>query len=144
MAKKMSTGAKVGIGAGVAALAVGGAAATYLLAGKDAAKHRAHAKKFYTKAKSSVKSAVKKVNKLDHAAYKAVVGEVLKGYKAMKNVHAEDVAHLGQELHASWNKMEKEVNRAVPKAKSAAKKGVKVVKKAVKSVAKKVSPKKRR
>ena len=63
MAKKMSTGAKVGIGAGVVALAAGGAAAAYLLAGKDAAKHRAHAKKFYATAKSSVKSAVKMANR---------------------------------------------------------------------------------
>jgi hypothetical protein len=134
--KKMSTGAKIGIGAGVAAAALG-AAGMYFVASKNAKGHRAKAKKLFDRAKVDVVREAKKLKKISQADYDRVVSTVMKGYAALKEERPEEMMHVANELKSGWKHFQKGVKKSVPKAKAVVKKAVKVAKKAGKKPAKK-------
>jgi hypothetical protein len=143
MAKKLSGNAKVGIGAGVAAVALG-AAGAFFLASKNAKGHRAKAKKLFDRAKVDVTREVKKLKKMSQADYERVVSTVMKGYAALKEERPEEMMHVANELKAGWKNLNKGVSKSLPKAKAVAKKVVKTAKKVVaKKAVKKVAAKKR-
>ena len=135
MAKKLSTGAKVGIGAGVAAAGLA-AAGAYFLASKSSKGHRAKAKKLFDKAKKEVVIQAKKVNRIDRAAYERLVGTVMKGYSALREERPEELMHVANELKAGWHSMQREFSKSAPKVKAAVRK--------VKKAAKKLVPKKKK
>lgn len=135
MAKKIGTKAKVAIGAGVAAAALG-AAGVYFAASKNAKGHRAKAKKLFDKAKVDVLREAKKLKKMSQADYERVVSTVMKGYAALKEERPEEMMHVANELKAGWKNLQKGAQKVAPKAKA-------VVKKAVKKVAPKKTAKKR-
>ncbi len=126
MAKKLGTGAKVGIGAGVAAAALG-AAGAYFLASKNAKSHRAKARKLFEKAKADVTREAKKMKKISQADYERVVSGVMKGYAALKEERPEELMHVANELKAGWKSLGKKAEKTLPKAKAAVKKAVKKV-----------------
>jgi hypothetical protein len=143
MAKKLSGKAKVAIGAGAAAVALG-AAGAFFMASKNAKGHRAKAKKLFDRAKVDVVREAKKLKKMSQADYERVVAGVMKTYAALKEERPEEMMHVANELKAGWKSLQKGAKKAVPKAKAAAKKAVKTAKKVVaKKATKKVASKKR-
>lgn len=129
MVKKMSKGAKIGIGAGVATAAALGAAGVYFVASKNAKGHRAKAKKLFDKAKVDVLREAKKVKKISQADFERVVSGVMKGYAALKEERPEEMMHVANELKAGWKELQKGAKKAAPKAKAAVKNAKKAVKK---------------
>ncbi len=139
MAKKLSTKAKVSIGAGVATAAALTAAGVYFGASKNAKGHRAKAKKLFDKAKMDVTREVKKLKKMSQADYERVVTNVMKGYAALKEERPEEMMHVANELKSGWKSLQKGAKKVAPKAKAVVRNAGKVAKKLApkKSVAKK-------
>ncbi len=139
---------KAGLVAGIAAAALGvaaaGAASYYFLGAKNADKNRKKAARWAKDLQKDVIKKAKKLKKIDEQAMRAIVDESVHAYTTLKDVSAEDVQRAAAELKSGWEHVAKEVRRLVrtDKEKAAAKlsKDVKVVKKAVKTAAKKVVP----
>ncbi len=118
--KKETTGAKVAVGAGIAALAAF-AAAGYFLYGKDGAKNRKKVRGWMLKAKGEVLEGVEKMKDVSEADYKALVDKVGAKYKAVKSIDPAEVEAMVRELHGHWKNIKKSISPA-PKKKKVAKK----------------------
>lgn len=123
--KKATTGAKVAVGAGIAALAAF-AAAGYFLYGKDGAKNRKKVRGWMLKAKGEVLEGVEKMKDVSEADYKLIVDKVGAKYKAAKNIDPAEVEAMVRELHGHWKNIKKTISPAPKKkvAKKASKKKV--------------------
>ena len=123
--KKATTGAKVAVGAGIAALAAF-AAAGYFLYGKDGAKNRKKVRGWMLKAKGEVLEGVEKMKDVSEADYKLIVDKVGAKYKAVKNIDPAEVEAMVRELHGHWKNIKKTISHAPKKkvAKKASKKKV--------------------
>ncbi|HAT68195.1 MAG: hypothetical protein A2481_04100 [Candidatus Yonathbacteria bacterium RIFOXYC2_FULL_47_9] len=123
--KKATTGAKVAVGAGIAALAAF-AAAGYFLYGKDGAKNRKKVRGWMLKAKGEVLEGVEKMKDVSEADYKLIVDKVGAKYKAVKNIDPAEVEAMVRELHGHWKNIKKTISPAPKKkvAKKASKKKV--------------------
>ncbi len=119
MAKKVTTGEKVAIGAGIAALA-GLAAAGYFLYGKDGAKNRKKIKSWMLKAKGEVLEGVEKMKDVTEAEYAMILEKVGAKYKAVKNIDPAEVEAMVKELRGHWKSIKKTISPA-PKKKVAKK-----------------------
>ncbi|MHB1118120.1 MAG: hypothetical protein ACYCZ7_01135 [Minisyncoccota bacterium] len=117
--KKITTGAKVAVGAGIAALAAF-AAAGYFLYGKDGAKNRKKVRGWMLKAKGEVLEGVEKMKDVSEADYKMIVNKVGTKYKAVKNIDPAEVEAMVKELHGHWKNIKKSISPA-PKKKVAKK-----------------------
>lgn len=123
MAKKVTTGEKVAMGAaGVAALA-GLAAAGYFLYGNDGAKNRKKIKSWMLKAKGEVLEGVEKMKDVTEEEYAMILEKVGAKYKAVKNIDPAEVEAMVKELRGHWKNIKKSVTPAPKKkvAKKAAK-----------------------
>ena len=118
--KKVTTGTKVAVGAGIAALAAF-AAAGYFLYGKDGAKNRKKVRGWMLKAKGEVLEGVEKMKDVSEADYKALVDKVGAKYKAVKSIDPAEVEAMVRELHGHWKNIKKSISPA-PKKKKVAKK----------------------
>lgn len=119
MAKKVTTGEKVAVGAGIAALAAF-AAAGYFLYGKDGAKNRKKVKGWMLKAKGEVLEGVEKLKDVSEEQYAAIINKVGDKYKAVKNIDPAEVEAMMKELHGHWKSIKKTISPA-PKKKVAKK-----------------------
>ena len=121
----MGTGTKVAIGAGLAALAVAGAAGAYYLYGKDGAKNRKKIKTWAIRAKADIIDKLEKAKVVSEDNYHMIVDGALTKYAKMKNVAPEELAALSKELKSHWKSIKAEltpkVKKAVKKMKKAAK-----------------------
>jgi hypothetical protein len=86
------------IGIGVAAAA---AAATYLFAGKDAAKRRKMLMGWMKEAQMELKKKLAKAETMSAAGYKKAVAEVMREYKAMKAMNGKELAAMAKHLMSS-------------------------------------------
>lgn len=123
MAKKVTTGEKVAMGAvGVAALA-GLAAAGYFLYGKDGARNRKKIKSWMLKAKGEVLEGVEKMKDVSEEEYAMILDKVATKYKAVKNIDPAEVEAMVKELRGHWKSIKKSITPAPKKkvAKKAAK-----------------------
>ncbi len=120
MAKKVTTGEKVAIGAGIAAIAAA-AAAGYFLYGKDGAKNRKKVKGWMLKAKGEVLEGVEKLKDVTEEEYAMILDKVGAKYKAVKNIDPAEVEAMVKELRGHWKNIKKSVTPA-PKKKVAKKK----------------------
>lgn len=118
MAKKTetSTGTKVAIGAGLAAVAAF-AAAGFFLYGKDGAKNRKKVKGWMLKAKGEILEGVEKLKDVTEEEYAMIVNKVGAKYKAVKNIDPAEVDTMMKELHGHWKSIKKSITPA-PKKKA--------------------------
>lgn len=119
--KGMSSGKKVAIGAGVAAIGAASAGAYYLF-GPNKKAHQKKAKALMAKMKKEAISELKKAKKLSVPMYHKAVDVVSKNYAKQYKAHAKDINAIAQKLKGELKDVEK-------LAKSTAKKAVKVAKK---------------
>ncbi len=100
VSKGLSTGKKIGIGAGVAAVAGAAAAGAYYFYGsKNAGKNRKQLKNWAEKAQSE---AIKKMKGASKDAYGKAVTQVIKGYRAAKAVAPKELETLSSLLKRQW------------------------------------------
>ncbi|MFH1246643.1 MAG: hypothetical protein V1489_02630 [Candidatus Liptonbacteria bacterium] len=108
MAKKvnMKTSSKkaIGIGAGLIAAAALGA---YYFYGKDGDKHRKNAKAWMLKAKGEILERLEKAEDVSEDTYNHIVAEVMRRYKAMKQVDPAELAALMADLKRYWKILSK-------------------------------------
>ncbi|HBB44376.1 MAG: hypothetical protein UW27_C0008G0024 [Parcubacteria group bacterium GW2011_GWA1_44_13] len=123
---KTSTGTKVAIGAGVAALAAFAAAGYFLYGSKDGAKNRKKVRGWMLKAKGEVLEGVEKMKDVSEEQYSAIIHKVGAKYKAIKSIDPAEVDAMMKELHGHWKNIKKSISPA-PK-KKATKKTVKKAK----------------
>lgn len=119
MVKKSTSGAKVAVGAGIAALAAF-AAAGYFLYGKDGAKNRKKISGWMLKAKGEVLEGVEKMKDVSEEQYNAIIHKVAAKYKAVKGIDPVEVDTMMRELHGHWKNIKKSISPA-PKKKVAKK-----------------------
>lgn len=111
MQKKMSTGGKVAVGAGLAALAVAAAGTYFLFGTKKGAKARKQIKGWTLKAKGEVLEKMEVLQDINEKAYNKIVDEVKAGYKKVKNIDAKDVEAFGKEMKSHWKGIKAEVEK---------------------------------
>jgi len=104
----ITTGEKVAVGAGIAALAAF-AAAGYFLYGKDGAKNRKKVRGWMLKAKGEVLEGVEKLKDVTEEQYAAI-----------KNIDPAEVEAMAKELRGHWKNIKKSISPA-PKKKVAKK-----------------------
>ncbi len=110
MAKKtMSGGAKVAVGAGLAALAVAGIAGAYFLYGKDGAKNRKKVKTWALRAKADVMDKLEKSKVVTEENYHMIVDGAISKYAKLKHVAPEELAALSKELKSHWKSIKAEL-----------------------------------
>lgn len=107
---KLSTGAKVAEGLGLAALAAA-AAAAYFLTG---AKGRQNRKKMAAWTKQARRDMAKKLGlmkSLSKQAYTQASKEVLNKYRRAKSIKPAELAAFGKELKAHWDNIVREAGK---------------------------------
>ena len=118
----MSTGKKVAIGAGLAALAAAAAGTYFLFGTKKGAKARKQIKGWMLKAKGEILEKMEELQEINEKVYNKIVDEVQAGSKKVKNIDAKDVEAFGKEMKAHWKGIGMEVKkRAKGKTKTARK-----------------------
>jgi len=117
----------IAIGATVAA----GAAAAYLLLGKDGKKNRKAIKGWAIKMKGEIIEKFEQAKDLTEPVYDKIIDEVSAKYAKIKDIDQKDIANLVKEARQNW------------KAMSGGSKAKKVVNKVKKVVAKKAEPMKK-
>ncbi len=120
--KKMSTGSKVAVGAGILALATAGAAGAYLLYGKNGAKNRKKVKSWMLKAKAEVLEHLENAKDLSEDTYHNVVNAALKKYAVAEKAAPAEIAALQKELKSNWKHLKSEATKGAKKAKVVIKK----------------------
>jgi hypothetical protein len=113
--KGMSTGAVLGIGAGVAALA----AASYVLFGKDGKKNRKAIKGWAVKMKGEIIEKLEEAKEITEPVYHNIVDGVKAKYAKLKNIDQKDVDDVTKEIKKHWVLMVKD---SKPKKKAKTKK----------------------
>ena len=121
----MSGSSKMVVGAGLAALAVAGAAGAYFLYGKDAAKNRKQIKAWSVKAKGEILEKLEKAKILTEDNYHMIVDGALTKYAKMKNVAPEELQGLSKELKSHWKSIKKEIMAKQSKGKGTSSKKAK-------------------
>ncbi len=150
--KKKSTGGLSLVLVGAAAAASAGA---YYLYGPKGRKHRKQVRGWTLKASGEVLDKAEKLREIDKDKYYALVDQVSKKYKKIRNIDNKDIVKLQKDLRAQWAHIEREAKkgkaagkRAVAKgkitAKKTKKKATRKVHKVATKVAKKTAPKKRK
>jgi hypothetical protein len=114
MAQQRSNGGKrnaraIGIGAGIAALAAG-AAAAYFLYGPNGAKNRKKVKTWMVQARADVLSRMEKLKEVNREAYDNIVETVAKQYQAAKKLDTKDVAQFTRELKNYWHDIQRQMD----------------------------------
>ncbi|MFA6076961.1 MAG: hypothetical protein WC735_02705 [Candidatus Paceibacterota bacterium] len=108
--KKMSTGKKMAIGAGVVAASVASAGAYYLF-GPKAKVHQKKAGALLVKMKKEVASEVKKAKEVSVPLYHKAVDVISKNYAKQYKMHEKEIKSFADKLKDEW----KDVNKIVKK-----------------------------
>lgn len=127
--KKISTGKKVAIGAGVAALAVG----AYFLFGPDGKKNQKKLKGWMGDMKDEIIKKLEAAKEVTQPMYEEVVDTVAGKYAAMGGMDKKEILALAKTLKKNWKSM----MGAMKGGKDTAKSTAKTAKKTVQKVAKK-------
>ena len=124
---KMTTGAKVGLGAAsLAALAAAAAGAFYFYGSKDAAKNRKKMRGWMIKARGEVVERMEKMKDMSEDNYNTVVGQVMDKYKKIKNIDPQEITELAADMRKHWKNISGHLKaQTAPKRKPAAKKAAK-------------------
>lgn len=110
---KLNTGTAIGLGAGLAAAAVGAALGSYLLTGDRKAKTKRVLKSWMLKAKGELLEQLEKVGDVSEDMYYKAVDQVTAKYSKMSGVAQDEVDDMAKELKKQW----KIVNKGLSKAK---------------------------
>lgn len=113
--KKMSTGKKVAIGAGVTAGVAAVGAGAYYLFGPHAKAHQKKAKALVAKVTKEVKAEAKKAKVATMPLYHKAVDAVLSKYHKEYNLHHGDVKALAKKLKGEWKAASGAASRSVKK-----------------------------
>src|SRR3989344_7430536 len=105
-----------GVGLGLAALAAT-AAGAYFLYGKDGAKNRKKIKGWVLTMKGEVLSRIEGMREFNEEAYKKIVDDVTKRYKAVKNVDKSELLEIAADLKKHWGTLSKQVSKVAGGAK---------------------------
>ena len=116
--KGMSTGAVVGIGAGVAALS----AAAYVLFGKEGKKNRKVIRGWAVKMKGEIIEKFENAKELTEPVYHEIIDNVQSKYSKLKNVDQAELVNTVNEIKKHWKAIKKEAVGKKPKSKTAKKK----------------------
>lgn len=100
--KKKGGMGKLGLVAGIAALG-----AYFLYGSSSGAARRAKIKGWVLKAKGEVLERVEDMAELNQDMYHAIVDDVLRRYKAAKNVEAPELKRVAKELKGRWKSVKK-------------------------------------
>jgi hypothetical protein len=99
--KGMSTGAKIGIGATIAAAGVG----AYLLFGPEGKKNRKAVKGWAVKMKGEIIEKMESMQDLTEAAYHKVIDEVYNKYAKVKGIDKKELDELVADIRKHWKSM---------------------------------------
>jgi gas vesicle protein len=108
--KGMSTGAMIGVGAGVAALS----AAAYLLFGPDGKKNRKVIRSWAVKMKGDIIEKFEEAKEITEPIYHKIIEEVQAKYSQLPNVDKKELEMVVSEVKKHWKTMMKD---AKPKSK---------------------------
>lgn len=101
--KGMSAGAKIGIGATLAAAGV----AAYLLFGKDGKKNRKIVRGWAVKMKGEIIEKFEKAENVTESAYHNIVDQVSARYAKMKDVDQAELKAMVADIRKHWKQMSK-------------------------------------
>ncbi len=111
----MKTGSAIGLGAGIAAAAVGAALGAYLLTGDRAAKTKKVLKSWVLKAKGEVLEQLENLEEITEEGYDKIVDEVARKYSKMAGVSKAEVEEMADGLKKNWRAVSKTVTKKVKK-----------------------------
>lgn len=117
MVKPLRTATAVGLGAGMAAAAVGAALGSYLLTGKRATKTKTVLKSWMLKAKGELLEQLEKAGDVGEDMYYKAVDQVAAKYSKMSGVAQNEVDDMAKELKKQWKLVAKGLDRAKKLAK---------------------------
>src|SRR5690606_37044353 len=118
----------IGVGAAIAAAA----GAYFLYGSKNAKQNRMKVKSWALKAKAEVMEKLEKAQNINEKTFSKIVDDVVKKYKALRNVDAKEIALLAMEMKSHWNAIKKDLERHVQNASPGAPKKKTPVKKRAK------------
>jgi gas vesicle protein len=101
--KGMSTGVKIGIGAGIAAAGV----VTYLLLGPDGKKNRKKVRTWAVKVKGEVIKKLTQAKKITEPLYHNIIDQVHAKYAKVKDIDKKELALLMADIRKHWKAMSK-------------------------------------
>jgi hypothetical protein len=101
---------RVGLGVGMALLAVG-ATALYFFTGERGARNRRKVRDWMLTAKGEILERMEDVKDLNQETYERIVDSVLKRYRTLRDVSATELAEFGRELKGHWRNIERKVVR---------------------------------
>ena len=113
----IKTAKAIGLGAGLAAAAVGAALGSYLFTGKQGAKTKKVLKSWMLKAKGEVLEQLENMGEVGQEAYEKAVDQVADKYSKMSGVAKDEVDEMATELKKQW----KVVNKGLRQVKKLAK-----------------------
>lgn len=108
----VSTGAKIGIGATIAAAGV----AAYLLFGKEGKKNRKVIRGWGVKMKGEIIEKFEKAKDITEPMYHTIVDQIQAKYAKIKDVDQAELAALVKDIKKHWKTISKEI-KPKPKAK---------------------------
>lgn len=108
---KLKTSAAIGLGAGLAATAVGAALGSYLLTGKRVTKTKRVLKGWMLKAKGEILEQLEKAGDVGEKMYYQAVDQVAAKYSRMSGVAQNEVDDMTAELKKQWKLVAKGLNK---------------------------------
>ena len=112
---KLKTGTAIGIGAGLAAAAVGAALGSYLLTGKRATKTKKVLKSWMLKAKGELLEQMENAGEMSEEMFNKAVDQLANKYSKMAGVTKEEVEDMVKELKKQYKIMSREFDAKVKK-----------------------------
>lgn len=114
---KLKNATAIGLGAGLAATAIGAALGSYLLTGKRAVKTKKALKGWVLKAKGELLDQLEKAGDVGEEMYYQAVDQITDKYSKMSGVAKNEVDDMAAELKKQW----RVVNKGLGKVKKLAK-----------------------
>lgn len=109
---KLKTATAMGLGAGLAATAIGAALGSYLLTGKRATQTKKVLKSWMLKAKGEILEQLEKAGNVGEDMYYQAVDQVAAKYSKMSGVAQNEVDDMATELKKQWKLVAKGLNKA--------------------------------
>jgi len=106
---KLKTGAAMGIGAGLAAAAIGAALGSYLLTGDRVAKTKKVLKGWMLKAKGELLEQLENAGEVGEDMYNQAVDQIAAKYSKMTGIAQDEVDEMAKELKKQWKVVHKEL-----------------------------------
>lgn len=109
---KLKTATAMGLGAGLAATAIGAALGNYLLTGSRAAKTKRVLKSWMLKAKGEILEQLEKAGNVGEDMYYQAVDQIAAKYSKMAGVTQTEIDDMAKELKKQWKLVAKGINKA--------------------------------